>query len=116
MPWLFTGTISVRSRFTGPTPVARFSIAVVISGKLSACRLREPEKRTRSRNEKQADVKRKSAIRPCAAKTRAGNPRQRRARTKIKREMVQVSIGNFSASVCKTLRLEHCRIIACVQL
>lgn len=47
VPWLFTGTISVRSRFTGPTPVARFSIAVVISGKLSACRLREPEKRTR---------------------------------------------------------------------
>ena len=44
VPWLFTGTISVRSRFTGPTPVARFSIAVVISGKLSACRLREPEK------------------------------------------------------------------------
>ena len=30
MPWLFTGTISVRSRFTGPTPVARFSIAVVV--------------------------------------------------------------------------------------
>jgi len=30
VPWLFTGTISVRSRFTGPTPVARFSIAVVV--------------------------------------------------------------------------------------
>ena len=56
VPWLFTGTISVRSRFTGPTPVARFSIAVVISGKLSACRLREPEKNslTDDGNEKQA--------------------------------------------------------------
>lgn len=29
VPWLFTGTISVRSRFTGPTPVARFSIVVI---------------------------------------------------------------------------------------
>ena len=28
VPWLFTGMISVRSRFTGPTPVARFSMGV----------------------------------------------------------------------------------------
>jgi hypothetical protein len=35
---LFTGTISVRSRFTGPTPVARFSIAVVIARKVRARR------------------------------------------------------------------------------
>ena len=50
VPWLFTGTISVRSRFTGPTPVARFSIAVVIARKVRARRLRErKKKRKRSR-------------------------------------------------------------------
>lgn len=114
MPWLFTGTISVRSRFTGPTPVARFSIAVVISGKLSACRLREPEKRTRSRNEKQADVRE--------------SPRFGRARPKPALEILvsvcadenqaRTAAGLSRSLLCfrKTLRLEHCRITACVDV
>ena len=79
VPWLFTGTISVRSRFTGPTPVARFSIAVVISRKVSACRLREPEKKRsrRSRERETAPARTNSllraAIRSFAAEIRAAS-------------------------------------------
>jgi hypothetical protein len=112
---LFTGTISVRSRFTGPTPVARFSIAVVIARKVRAlvCASRKKSARVAPPNARNEKPKLVGMTKPASDTVVRGRNPQWKSPSDGSADENRVQVFRLAR---EKNRLERCRETADVQL